>query len=506
MLNNKILKFILSIIFVILLITSIILSFRFMEKQKSSPEELSIRLPVVAGSFYSEDKKILSKQIDNFLLQSKKNIVEGNPKILIVPHAGYQFSGQVATNAFRLLIDRNIKTVILIGPSHTDLFDGSSVDLHDVWQTPLGDVKVDVDLGERIISEHKSIFNRIESHRKEHSLEVCLPFLQKTLKNFKIVPIIIGQSDQQSREALVNALSKYIDNQTLIIISSDLSHYPSYRIANIVDRKIIDTILTGKSKNLTNTIQDLMSQSFFGLDTCACGEEAIHIGLLLSEIMQIDDIKFLDYINSGDITGDHSRVVGYASIVFSKDLSRQVSLTEEEKRILLQIARESIEGYLSDKKIPEFKDILPSLSQPQGAFVTLRRNHELRGCIGRIIEEKKPLYQVVSSMAVAAAVNDDRFSPVSLDEMQDIDIEISVLSPLKKIKNPIKEIEIGKHGVIVQKGSHSGVFLPQVATENNWGLEEFMSQLCQEKAGLDKDAWKTGEIDIHVFSAEIFNE
>jgi len=477
-----------------------------MEKQKSSSKELSIRLPVVAGSFYSEDENILSNQIDEFLLQSKEISVDGNPKILIVPHAGYAFSGQVAANAFKLLIDKDIKTVILIGPSHTDWFDGSSIDLHDVWQTPLGDVNIDTELGERIISEHKSIFNRTKSHEKEHCLEVCLPFLQKTLKDFKIVPIIVGQSDEQSRKALVNALSKYIDNQTLIIISSDLSHYPSYKTANIVDHKIIDTILTGKSKNLTNTIQDLMSQSLLGLDTCACGEEAIHVGLLLSEIIQIDNIKFLDYTNSGDITGDHSRVVGYASIVFSKDLSGQVSLTEEEKQILLQIARESIEGYLIDKKIPEFENILPNLSQPQGAFVTLRRNHELRGCIGRIIEEKKPLYQVVSQMAVAAAVDDNRFLSVSLDEMQDIDIEISVLSPLKKIKNPIKEIEIGKHGVIVQKGSHSGVFLPQVATENNWGLEEFMSQLCQQKAGLSKDAWKTGEVDIYVFSAEVFNE
>ena len=174
--------------------------------------------------------------------------------------------------------------------------------------------------------------------------------------------------------------------------------------------------------------------------------------------------------------------------------------------MLLQIARQSIEGYLENKKIPEFKNVLPALKQPQGAFVTLTKNHQLRGCIGRIIEEKQPLYQVVSQMAVAAAVDDNRFSSVKLKEMKDIDIEISVLSPVKKIKNPIQEIEIGKHGVIVQQGLNSGVFLPQVATENNWELEEFMGQLCQQKAGLSWDAWKGEDIDIYVFSAEVFSE
>ena len=368
----------------------------------------------------------------------------------------------------------------------------------------MGNVDVDVDLAKKLISEDKSIFNRPQSHQKEHCLEVCLPFLQKTLKDFKIVPIIVGQSNQQNREALAYALSKHIDSQTLIVVSSDLSHYPNYEIANMADHKVIEAILTGKSENLTNVVQNLMSQVLPDLDTCACGEEAIHIALLLSEIMEINNIQFLDYTNSGDITGDHSRVVGYTSIVFSN--GEQAGLATEEKQMLLQIARQSIESYLENKKIPDFKDVLPALKQPQGAFVTLTKNHQLRGCIGRIIEEKQPLYQVVSQMAVAAAVNDNRFSHVSLKEMKNIDIEISVLSPVKKIKNPIQEIEIGRHGVIVQQGLHSGVFLPQVATENNWDLEEFMGQLCQQKAGLSWDAWKGEDIDIYVFSAEVFNE
>ncbi len=501
--DNKILKFILSIL---LFIIVIVLIFKFMGKEKIPLEKLSIRSPFVAGSFYPADRNILSKQVDKFLLQAKDVSIKGDPRILIVPHAGYAFSGQIAVNAFKLLENKDFKTVILIGPSHTDLFIGSSVGLQDIWRTPFGDIEVDTDLAKKIISEHKSIFYRPQSHQKEHCLEVCLPFLQKTLTNFKIVPIIVGQYNQQNREALAYALGKYVNSQTLIVISSDLSHYPSYEIANISDHKIIDAILTGKSEQLTDAVQNLMSQTLPGLDTCACGEEAIHIGLLLSKIMQVDSIKLLDYANSGDVTGDHSRVVGYASIVFSKGEEATKELRKEEKQMLLQIARQSIEGYLENKKIPEFKNILPALKQPQGAFVTLTKDHQLRGCIGRIIEEKKPLYQVVLQMAIAAAVDDNRFLPVSLEEIKDIDIEISVISPVRKIKNPIQEIEIGKHGVIVQQGLHSGVFLPQVATENNWDLEEFMDQLCYQKAGLSKNAWKTGEIDIYVFSADVFSE
>jgi len=507
MANNKIIKFILTIIFAVLLILLMTLSFKFMNKQKTITPT-SIRLPVVAGCFYPADKKILSKQIDEFLSQAKDVSIEGKPRILIVPHAGYAFSGQIAASAFNLLKGKNFKTVILIGPSHTDSFYGNSVDLHDIWQTPLGDVEVDVDLAKKLISENDSIFNRPQSHQKEHCIEVCLPFLQKTLKNFKIVPIIIGQFSEQNREALAYALSKYMDDQTLIVVSSDLSHYPSYETANMVDHKIIDAILTGKSENFTNVIENLVSQSLPGLDTCACGEEAIHVALLLSNIMQINDIKFLDYANSGDVSGNHSKVVGYVSIAFSDKISATGSggLAKEEKQMLLRIARQSIEGYLKNGKIPEFKNVLPSLKHPQGAFVTLTRDNQLRGCIGRIIEKKQSLYQVVSKMAVSAAVNDNRFLPVSLDEMKNINIEISVLSPVQKIKNPIQEIEIGKHGVIVQQGVNSGVFLPQVATENNWGLEEFMGQLCQQKAGLPRDAWKGDDIDIYVFTAEVFSE
>ncbi|MBU4369499.1 AmmeMemoRadiSam system protein B, partial [Patescibacteria group bacterium] len=412
----------------------------------------------------------------------------------------------------------DFETVILIGPSHSDWFNGSAVYTQGYWQIPFGKIEVDSELAQKLINENEKIFIRNQAHVQEHCLEVMLPFLQKTLKDFKIVPIIISQSSDENVRALAQALEKYIDEKTLIIISSDLSHYPSYEIANQVDEKTIQAILTGELEQFDKAVTESMAQGLPGLDTCACGGEPIKVGLVLAQSLGLNQIKLLKYANSGDILGDYSRVVGYPAIAFSQ-LEQNMDyqdLLEQDKEILLKIARQSIEEYLESKKVPEFKDISPRLKQAQGAFVTLRRNHQLRGCIGRIVEEKQPLYLVVSQMAIAAATEDGRFLPVELEEMKDIEVEVSVLSPLKKIKDPFKEIEMGKHGVVVssrggsafggQKGVRSGVFLPQVATENNWDLETFMGQLCYQKAGLPMDAWKTGELDIYTFTADVFEE
>lgn len=517
--KRKNIYFILIIILIILFIFIIILSLKLMPKQKIPQKELLIRLPAVAGSFYPGDKQTLSKQIDYFLSQAEDIEVEGELKMLIIPHAGYQYSGGVAAYGFKKLIGKNFKTVILIGPSHTDWFNGSSVYKQGLYQTPLGQIEVDSELTEKLIKENEKIFYRPLAHQQEHCLEVMLPFLQKVLKDFKIVPIIISQPNNENVQILAQALSKYIDQKTLVVISSDLSHYPPYQIANEVDQKTIQAILTGELQEFDQAVKESMAQELPGLDTCACGGEPIKVALVLAKSLGLNQIKLLKYANSGDISGDHLSVVGYASIAFSlsphqrfggggksKGDSSSGTLSEKDRQTLLQIARQSIEEYLENKKIPEFKDISLRLKQPQGAFVTLRKDHQLRGCLGRIVEEKQPLYSVVSQMAIAAATQDTRFFPVELQEMEQINVEVSVLSPLKKVKDPFKEIEMGIHGVIVQKGLKSGVFLPQVATENNWDLETFMGQLCYQKAGLPVDAWKTGEVDIYTYTAEVFEE
>jgi len=499
---------ILLIVSLVLLLLIIILIFKYMGRQKISKE--SIRQPVVAGSFYPANPDVLSEQIDYFLNRTEDIPVQGELRMLILPHAGYEASGSVAAYGFKKLIGKKFKTVVIIGPSHSDWFEGNAVYPRGIWQTPLGKVEIDADLAEKLIKENKSIFNRPQAHYQEHCLEIMLPFLQKVLKNFKIVPVIVGQSNEESRQALVRALNKHLTDDDLVIISSDLSHYPSYKTANEVDQKTIQAILTGEVKMFEKSIRESMAQDLPGLDTCACGEEAIKIGLSLAQSLNLNQIKLLKYANSGDIFGDNSRVVGYPAIAFGKTEQsfgeKNLSLTQADKQTLLKIARESIESYLKNKKISQFDDVSERLQQPQGVFVTLNKDGQLRGCIGRIIEEKEPLYEVVSEMALAAALEDPRFVPVKLEEMKEIEMEISVLSPLKKIKDPFKEIEIGKYGVLVQKGFNSGVFLPQVATENNWDLEMFMGELCEHKAGLAREDWKKPGIDIYIFSAEVFSE
>ncbi len=346
----------------------------------------------------------------------------------------------------------------------------------------------------------KRIYFRESSHKQEHSLEVQLPFLQRTLKDFKIVPIIIG-NQPGATDILINALKDLIDDNTLIIASSDLSHYPRYEDAKYSDNKVIEAILTGKRENLRKTIADLEKENIPNLQTCACGHDAIEV---VMGLMDGKSAELLKYANSGDVNiGDKSQVVGYAAIAFSGNKAdEELGLVEQKK--LLEIARQAVETYVKTGKTLEIKNDLPDLEKYLGAFVTLKKHGELRGCIG-LFEPNIPLYRVVVEMAIAAATEDSRFSSVAMDELDDLEYEISVLSPLKKV-DFWKDVEIGKHGVEIIKGSRGGVFLPQVATENNWDRETFLSILCTQKAGLPADCYKDPETEIYVFMAQVFEE
>jgi len=503
---------ILIIALTLLSITVIGLTFIFMRLKNPltnqfSDREKIIRPSVAAGSYYPRDKETLRQQINNFLDQTIIPPLENIPQIIILPHAGYTFSGQTAAYGIKAIAKADFDRIILIGPSHQDTFKGIALYQGDAWQTPLGEVEVDQKFNQKLIKENENIFFRNQAHQREHCLEVELPFLQSVFKEFKIVPIILGPlSDYAS--LLAQILAEQMDDKTLVIISSDLSHYPPYEIANRVDHQTINAILSGEVENFKQSIEQ-STQKYPDLKTCACGEQAISTGMILAKKLGLAEIELLHYTNSGDVSGDYSQVVGYATISFSKKgkSAPEEELTEQEKEKLLQVARQSIIAHLQRKSAPKFTIESDRLKQPRGAFVTLRDTQgELRGCIGRIEEYELPLYQVVAKMAIAAATQDDRFPPVSLEEMEQVNIEISVLSAPQKIKNPEQEIELGKHGVIVQKGIHSGVLLPQVATENDWDLETFLGTLCIHKAGLAWDAWKDKNTEIYIFSAEVFSE
>ena len=489
---------------------------------ESMPKDEKIRQSVVAGAFYPADKESLAKQIDQFLEAANLSPVEGVIRALVVPHAGYVYSGPVAAYGYKALIGQNIKRIILVGSSHHQYFTGAVIDDSDFWQTPLGRVAIDKDLREILAKEKIKIDS--SAHQPEHSLEVQVPFLQRVLEDFKILPVLIGQADEEDLEKLAQVLAKNIDDQTLIIASTDFSHYPSYDQAVYADHKVIEAILTGQVEKLKETIADLEKENIPNAATFLCGQTAVEVVMKVAQKLGTSQIELLKYANSGDVPiGDKSQVVGYGAIAFltkSKMPAQgeEFELNVEQQKKLLEIARQSVETFILQDQLPSFEIDDPLLNQPLGAFVTLKKQGALRGCIGRFTPLEKnsltgfttedldlPLYQVVAQMAIAAATQDKRFLPVQPQELDDLEYEISVLSPLRKIDD-WREIEIGRHGVQVSQGPYSGVFLPQVATENNWDLEEFMGNLCQHKAGLPREAWKTDEVDLYIFTAQIFGE
>jgi AmmeMemoRadiSam system protein B len=274
-----------------------------------------IRYPIVAGKFYPEDKKDLEDMIDEFLMQAEIQEIEGKIFGILVPHAGYVFSGPVAAYSYKTISNKNFRRVILIGDSHYEYFDGVSIWEKGKWITPLGEIDVDEDLAKEILNYSRRFVIRDSAHLFEHSLEVQLPFLQKVLKYFKILPIIFGSEDKDWK-ILGEAILKILKDDILIVASSDLSHYPPYDIANIVDKETINGILTCDPEKFSEKIKEL--EKNYDVDTFACAQDSIKTILEISKNLKAK-AKLLKYQNSGDTRyGDKFQVVGYSAIVFYK--------------------------------------------------------------------------------------------------------------------------------------------------------------------------------------------
>jgi len=462
--------------------------------------EEEIKLPNVSGAFYPANKIILSTQINSFLNKARIPEISQNPVALISPHAGYVYSGAVAAYGYKAIKGRHYKTVVVIAPSHFADFQGFSVWKEGKFKTPLGDIEVDSEFSNRLINATNKIKYLPNVFEKEHSLEVQLPFLQKVLKNFKIVPVIVSpRASLEDCKDFASILNDTTGNRSdvLVIASTDLSHYRSGKDADKIDAKTISCI---KDMDL-NSLWVKSSLKEVEL----CGLRPVEITIFYAKLRNATNIKILKHANSGDASGDYKRVVGYLSAVFLKAAveGEKDMLNNIQKKQLLGIARESLESYVRSKKRtnPQTQD--DKLKQKTGAFVTLHKNGQLRGCIGRIVGDT-PLYQVVADYAVEAAVNDPRFPEVKSGELKEIDLEISAMTPLKKISD-VNIIEVGKHGILMRKGFYSGLLLPQVATEYGWDRETFLGHTCQ-KAGLPTDCWKDKSTQVFIFSAEVFSE
>lgn len=456
------------------------------------------RESIHAGSWYPGREKDLKSVIQTYLENARTKVL-GEIYGLISPHAGYMYSGPVAAFAYKVIAGREYDDVIIIGPSHYHGFAGASIDKLRGRRTPLGVVEYDLELAERIIKENPKIL-RYEppAHDEEHSVEIQVPFLQVVLKNFKSVEIIMGTQDYQTCQALSEAIVKAVKGKkVLIVASSDLSHYHAQKTAEEMDNLVIEAVDKFDPEVLYKRLST---------DSCeACGGGPIIVAMLVAKKLGADKAKILMYATSGNISGDYSGVVGYlaAALVKAEEESVGVDLgfTDEEKKILKEIATKTIEAAVRGKKLPEFKDLPERLKQPYGVFVTINKHGNLRGCIGHIYADK-PLYLACQEMARAAALEDPRFNPVSEKELPELEIEISVLTPFERVKD-IKEIVIGRDGLIVRRGYYSGLLLPQVATEYGWDVVEFLEHTC-EKAGLPKDVYKLKDTEIYRFSAQVF--
>jgi len=476
---------------------------RSISKQQAPDLSQSIRKPAVAGKFYPGDKDELTKTIDGFLSNAKPEKAKGMITGMIVPHAGYEYSGHVAAYGFKELEGETVDTVIIMGNSHHERFPGAAIFSGTAFETPLGSVPVDTALAKAIVgSTDKATFND-SPHILEHSIEVEVPFLQRVIKDFKVVPVLFGNSGEDDFRPVADAIVKNIKGKNVLVIaSSDLTHYPSYKDSKYADARTLKAIATGDVSTLSGTVFSLESENLANTVTFACGIDAIKALLLIERSLGANEIKILKSANSGDVMNDKSRVVGYGAVgFFSERRGDLLNKTEEAK--LLDIAKKTVETYVKTGKEPVIKNTLPFLEQKLGAFVTLKEQGELRGCIGRFSPTDIPLYQVVENMAVAAATEDTRFKPVAKEELPFIDYEISVLSTLSKVSDA-GDIVLGRDGVKVIKGANSGVFLPQVATETGWDMDKFMGELCSQKAGLPQDCWKDKDTNLYTFTAQVF--
>lgn len=496
---------------------AILLSIMVMYGSKVNAQpQPKMRPMAVAGQFYPSDKSELKTDLDSYFLENSdiKTQSVGELAAIIVPHAGYVFSGGIAAAAFsQIPKDAEYEHIFLIGPSHHTFFEGASVNYaFDFYQTPLGPVKVDTELGQRLDLDNDCFTYKADAHSQEHCLEVQLPFLQYRLKELPpIVPIIIGTQKFSIIKEIAMALKPYFNSHNLFIISSDFSHYPSYEDAKKVDGNTGKAIETGELANFAQALKDNYDGKYRNLATSACGQCAIATLMLLTGGDSSYSYKDLIYKNSGDsVYGGKDEVVGYHAFIIVRKAAANTSvedfaLTIDEQKTLLAIARSSIQGAFSRKGLEsawEGRDLTGTLKMKCGAFVTLNEAGKLRGCVGHFGEDM-PLYEVVAEMARAAAFEDTRFNEVSQRELSSINIEISVLSPLKKIDN-IDQFLYGKQGIYIRKGGRGGTFLPQVAQEVDWTKEEFLGHCSRDKAGLGWDGWKSA--DLYTYEAVIFKE
>lgn len=492
------------------------------EKAMNTPR---IRRSAVAGSWYPGSKTALQKEVQHYLDKVDTILTGKTVRAMIVPHAGYVYSGRCAAYSFKQLENQKVDRVFLMGPSHRVPFKGISIPDVDAYETPLGLVPLDADMIKKLRKE-PLITEVAQAHISEHSLELELPFLQTVAGDFTLIPMLVGNITAEEARKVGGQIAALMGPNDILVASTDFTHYgPMFGFAPF--RKDVKENITKLDMGAVDLIlkRDIPGMYEYSRRTGITWDGVTATPVMLAALPQNVKGEKLLYYKSGDAENDYSHSVSYVSLVFyeektpvpaekkeKKPVEKEMTLenkqeenilTHEEKQTLLKIARDTLTSHVQGKGKPDLNKytLTAQLKEKAGAFVTLHKHGQLRGCIG-YIEGIKPLAETVRENACNASTEDPRFPPVKQDELKDIDIEVSVMSPLRKIDSP-KEVITGKHGVVLKKGWNQGVFLPQVATEQGWDRETFLQYLGR-KAGLDTEAYKTA--DLFVFTAEVFGE
>ena len=464
-----------------------------------------------AGKFYPADKAELTAFVDKALAAAPASGTDLKVVAILAPHAGYDYSGRVAAYAYKAIAG-SYDLVVILSAAHTKQVKGAALLASGFYETPLGRVPVDEKLSRELMAADPLFTDDPAAHQNEHAVEVQLPFLQRRLKKpFKLVAAVMNTENLEDLLKIGITLAlKLKVRKALLVISSDMSHYPEHETAHAVDRTLALVLQTMSAEYFRLSDKILMSKGTPGLETCACGSSAITAGLEAAKQLGAGEFVKLKYGDSYDEApgiAEKSRVVGYLSGVFvakAKAEPYKIKFDAGRKDLLLKTARAVIAEVLAGSKPQaELEKTDYALNLPAAVFVTLTKNGALRGCIGTV-EPQMPLLDAVKYAAVSAAFSDHRFVPLTKEELPVIKIEISALSRLERIVSA-KNITPVRHGVVVRRAGSSGLFLPQV-WEQIPQKEAFLSELCSQKAGLPRDCWKDPKTELYTFTVEAFSE
>jgi len=502
----------------VLLATAVVFSSATCSSPAATTPKAAVRPPAVAGTFYPQEPAKLEAAVKAFLADAAPARGE-RPIALVLPHAGYVYSGQIAADGWRQAAGQACDLVVILGTNHTTPgFSGVSVYPGAGFRTPLGVAEVDTATAAALLAMGGAINSDVRVHEREHSIEVQVPFAQVVLPGVKILPVIVGTEDPLALARFVQALARVLAaRHALIVASSDLSHYPDDEGSIAADRAVLNAMARMDAAGMQQVAAAQLRAGHRGLETCACGEGAIMSAMEAARALGARRGIVLSRANSGDVpVGDPARVVGYGAVMFVAGrgemdtaaldppaaAAADATLEPADQKALLRLARRTLERWFATGTVPLPRGFSPAARRKQGAFVTLYARGELRGCIGHMAEDR-PLPQNVGAMALAAATEDPRFPPLKPAELGDIEIEISVLTPLVRVAGP-EAVVVGRDGVRIRKDGRTAVFLPQVATEQGWDRDALLENLCL-KAGFAKDAWKSGA-EFWTFRSSHFRE